>query len=830
MRKIFTLLTMCLLASAAWAVDITFVPGTDGEPITGKAFTIEKDGVKIEVSNGTITDSQYRVFKNQTMTVTSSIGAITEIKLECTANDDAQYGPGCFTATPVDYSYSGKIGTWAGQSAQVVFTASRNQVRMTKITVTVGQAGLAAPSIKPGSDTYYDAIDVTITCVTPNAKIYYTTDGSTPTTSSTQYTAPFRLNSNTTVKAISALDGEVSDVVEAVYEFATATKVANIAAYSAVADETVVQFTNPVNVIAQNGKYLYVKDNTGCGLFYGTTDQTYSLGSVIPANFVGKKTTYNGEPELTDLSGFLAASGTVDMTPDVFTTAMVNHNNWAHYVYFESATIDPEAKTLTDAVGTAPVYFSMGVTASQITAGKEYEVWAIVGAYKPADGDVVYQLLPIRVKPKGTGPGMGLGNLGDVADGTDVTIDRDAIVLGQSGKYLYLKDDTGYGLAYGDCGKSYTWGDKIPAGYSGSKTTWDGEPELQSLAGFESPIGNIGGLDELNKTAETITPGQVSHDTWGHYVKLSQVIIDPSAKTFTANGVSCAYYDRFGVALPSDLSKPYDVYGIVASYGKNTVYQLLPTFVNAPIDTTDVANIPELYQLNEGSAGHFTTPLTTIYQNGQNLYVKDVDGNYSLVYGSVEYNDFKNGDYINDAVASWTTYSGNKQIKPGTDTFVYSGHGTAVEPEIMPVEEISQDMLHWFLGFEDVNVIVREEDGKTNYYLVDETGELWLYDKFDVGIADLDMTKPHYIEGFLTIYRGALELYPTLIDGGEPDCGTKGDVNNDGEINLADVNALIDIILSGKSVDECTKWRCDVAEDNELGLADVNGLIAMILK
>jgi hypothetical protein len=313
-------------------------------------------------------------------------------------------------------------------------------------------------------------------------------------------------------------------------------------------------------------------------------------------------------------------------------------------------------------------------------------------------------------------------------------------------------------------------------------------------------------------------------------VKLSQVTIDPSAKTFTANGVSCTYYDRFGVAMPSDLSKPYDVYGIVASYGKNTVYQLLPTFVNAPIDTTDVANIPELYQLNEGSAGHFTTPLTTIYQNGQNLYVKDVDGNYSLVYGSVEYNDFKNGDYINDAVASWTTYSGNKQIKPGTDTFVYSGHGTAVEPEIMPVEEISQDMCHWYLAFEDVNVIVKEEDGKTNYYLVDETGELWLYDKFDVGIADLDMTKPHYIEGFLTIYRGALELYPTLIDGGEPDCGTKGDVNNDGEINLADVNALIDIILSGKSVDECTKWRCDVAEDNELGLADVNGLIAMILK
>ena len=139
MRKLFTLLTLCLLASAAWATDVTFVAGVDNgtSPGTQGPFVIEKEGVKIDVESGLANDSQYRFYKNKNVTVSTTLGVITKIVFECTANDAAQYGPGCFTATPETYTYSGKIGTWEGSSEQVVFTAATNQVRATKITVSI---------------------------------------------------------------------------------------------------------------------------------------------------------------------------------------------------------------------------------------------------------------------------------------------------------------------------------------------------------------------------------------------------------------------------------------------------------------------------------------------------------------------------------------------------------------------------------------------------------------------------------------------------------------------------------------------------------------------
>ena len=57
-----------------------------------------------------------------------------------------------------------------------------------------------------------------------------------------------------------------------------------------------------------------------------------------------------------------------------------------------------------------------------------------------------------------------------------------------------------------------------------------------------------------------------------------------------------------------------------------------------------------------------------------------------------------------------------------------------------------------------------------------------------------------------------------------------GDVNGDGEVNIADVNAVINVILSDMEEDEIRFLRADVDGNGEVNIADVNAVIKMILQ
>jgi hypothetical protein len=66
----------------------------------------------------------------------------------------------------------------------------------------------AAPAAEPtGGGTYFDSVDVTLSCVNADAVIYYTTDGTTPTSSSTKYTGAIRITKTSTLKAIAIKSG-----------------------------------------------------------------------------------------------------------------------------------------------------------------------------------------------------------------------------------------------------------------------------------------------------------------------------------------------------------------------------------------------------------------------------------------------------------------------------------------------------------------------------------------------------------------------------------------------------------------------------------------------
>jgi N-acetylneuraminic acid mutarotase len=76
----------------------------------------------------------------------------------------------------------------------------------------------AAPTFTPPAGTYTTPQSVTISDATANASIYYTTDGTTPTTASTLYTGAIAVSSTETIQAIAVASGfSASAVASATY-------------------------------------------------------------------------------------------------------------------------------------------------------------------------------------------------------------------------------------------------------------------------------------------------------------------------------------------------------------------------------------------------------------------------------------------------------------------------------------------------------------------------------------------------------------------------------------------------------------------------------------
>lgn len=80
---------------------------------------------------------------------------------------------------------------------------------------TVGSGGgtVATPTFSPAGGTYSATQNVSISTTTAGASILYTTDGSTPTASSTPYTVPIAVASSRTIKAIAIKSGMTNSAV-----------------------------------------------------------------------------------------------------------------------------------------------------------------------------------------------------------------------------------------------------------------------------------------------------------------------------------------------------------------------------------------------------------------------------------------------------------------------------------------------------------------------------------------------------------------------------------------------------------------------------------------
>lgn len=785
-KKLLLLLTVCLTALSGLAqTTVTFTAGTDKGSCAATADSpagadqVTKDGITIAISNGALAASPYRIYKNQTLTVSSTVGKITKVVITCSANGTAKYGPGCFanpTAGSYTYEASGKTGTWTGDTTSFSLTASTNQVRATKIEVTYTPEGdqpvttVATPTFDPNGGEVEQGATVKISCATEGTEIYYTTDSTEPSDESTEYTEPIPITEDCTIKAIAyTADGQSQSAVAT-----TSYTVKQAATY-----ETV---TLPyADLTSSLGKFTVedVTNNTGKDIWvwnssYGAKASAYISGTkyetesnlVSPIIDLGTATKptltfshagrYFASPISSQAKLKVREEGGEwsELTIDKWFTG----SNWT----FVDATVDLSAY-----VG-KKIQLAFNYNSDTNNAG----TWEIKNL-KVQDAST-----PIQITEVST-----IAEYKALEAGTEFKFTGSAVVAYAGSKHIYIKDATGGALIYG-VSATVSKGQVLNPGWTGTKTIYYGLSEITSASGLEA------GTETQEVTPAEMTLTQVTTDHENEYAVLRGVTISDISKSafnISLNADTLAGYNSInGISLPSNPDgKTYDVEGFVSQH--NGIVQFAPiSFTN--LSKTSIGTVAEANALSDDDEFQFSGKAVVVYQSGKYLYVRDGSG-AGLIYGE-QAATFTQGQVLN---AGWsgtkTTYNGVNEFKNVT--------GLTASADTQKVdfdqkfnfhpEQVTTDMQNQYILLDWVNVTADTTSTTTAASVPARAATDSVVTNFTIGsdpevfstytatIAghnafkiDMKEVLKHNgqnfaVEGLVGLYNGAVSFYPTKI-------------------------------------------------------------------
>ena len=189
----------------------------------------------------------------QQLSISSPTGATIKYTLDGTTPSSTN---GLTYTSPIIISQSKTIKAIAVKSGM-----NDSDLITATYTIILLQA-VAMPSFIPTTNsTFLLNQQVSISCTTSGATIYYTTDGTTPTTSNTLYTAPFAISATTVIKAIAVKSGMAnSDIANTTY-----TKLGKVATPS---------FTPTTNSTFSSNQQVSITCTTSGATIYYTTDGT----------------------------------------------------------------------------------------------------------------------------------------------------------------------------------------------------------------------------------------------------------------------------------------------------------------------------------------------------------------------------------------------------------------------------------------------------------------------------------------------------------------------------------------------------------------------------
>lgn len=139
-------------------------------------------------------------------------------------------------------------------------------------------------------------------------------------------------------------------------------------------------------------------------------------------------------------------------------------------------------------------------------------------------------------------------------DNTDLTFTGTVTAIAQKGNTLYVQDSEKGMLIYGNTGKEYAFGDIIPAGFKGTKTTYNGAPEMKNPTEFAAAT------EKAEPTPIEMTIDDITLDNFGRYGVIRGAAIEDGKIKVGDQTVIIA--QTLGVAIPTE-GTLFDIYGVV---------------------------------------------------------------------------------------------------------------------------------------------------------------------------------------------------------------------------------------------------------------------------
>ncbi len=690
------------------------------------------------------------------------------------------------------------------EGATILYQVNNGEVEMDEAPIFLTLTETSTVTAIASKDGYNDSEEITATftkvepatgtCITFNSA---TDKGN----GSSTVTGPWTVEKNGVT--IACTEGRVYDEGYRIYKDKTLTFTSNAG------NITRIEFDG----VTQSG-YALTNLTTPTGTYYSTATSGLWIGEATEVVFTAGAQTraseirvyVDGEVVITIAAPSIPASQNFD---ESITVEITNNEEGATLMY---AINDGEFTAYNEALT-----FTETTTLKAKAVKGEYESSVVTATYTKNEPTPEYTTL---------------AEVNVIGNGKDFVFNGDAVVTAQKGAYLWLRDESGYGLIYGNINGQTNV--KFDAGTVLSKG-WTAKTKIYSGLMEYEKANNVSanGTNPTLAAIQTITELDTAMvNAYVQVLNVKSFAVDGRNVTATmSDGTTMVMYNTFDEVIPTEEGN-YTVEGAVSTH--NGMQLMILSIAGYVPEATSVNSIAEVYEgVEPGTLIEMYNDVVVTYHDtvGNRLFIRDTDDNSGMIYGELEgAPTFSKGDVLSDGwSATYAVYQNTPEFT-NAQGIAASGDTREVAPFERNPEQIDIMNVHEYIVLKGQTVLPDNTNGSNSdkrFFIDLPNDSLVLFNQFNVELPTIEDGKTYDVTGIVTVYRGKAQVY--ILDMTEvADEYTRGDVDMDGFVKISDVTALVNYLLSNDATGIDLK-AADTDEDTFIKISDVTTLINYLL-